>query len=196
MINIINPEQKRLIKMARINVVLVRYAVMLVSLALLIALIYGIGFWLVESEKNAISVKLASQSEQSKAYAAVEKEAESFRNNLRIAKSILDKETSYSTFLTTLAKDLPSGAVIVNLSLSGNVAAQKGLTVDARTTSYVKVLELKQRLEDSELFENVSLVNVSRPDDIGQLRDLEAKYPYEVSYSVKLSSVKPSQVRP
>ena len=49
MINIINPEQKRLIKMARINVVLVRYAVMLVSLLLLIGLIYGIGFWLVEA---------------------------------------------------------------------------------------------------------------------------------------------------
>ena len=182
--------------MARINVVLVRYAVMLVSLLLLIGLIYGIGFWLVEAEKNAVSEKLASQSEQSKAYAAVEKEAESFRDNLRIAKNILDKETSYSIFLTTLAKDIPSGTVIVNLSLGGNTTAQKGLTVDARTTSYVKVLELKQSLEDSELFENVSLVNTSRPDNIGQLSGLQARYPYEVSYNVKLSTVKPSQVRP
>ena len=193
MINIINPEQKRLIRSARINVVLVRYAIMLLSLAFLVVLIYGIGFWLINEEKRAINEKLASQSEQSKAYTAVEKEAEGFRKNLKIAKNILGNETSYSTFLTTLASDMPSGTVIVNLSLGNTASTQKGMTIDARTTSYAKVLELKSRLEDSILFENVSIVNASRPDNISTLTGLEARYPYEASFNVKLSpvSVKP-----
>lgn len=192
MINIISPEQKREIRAARINVILVRYAIMLVSLAVLIVLIYGLGFWLVGHEKQAVNDKLLSQTEQSKAYDAVEKEAETFRQNLTIAKSILSKETSYSTFLTTLANDLPSGTVLVNLSLGGTTTAQKGLNLDTRASSYAKVLELKNDLEQSTLFENVSIVSASRPDDIGTLTGLEAKYPYEASFNVKLSTKSPS----
>lgn len=191
MINIISPEQKREIRAARINVILVRYAIMLVSLAVLIVLIYGLGFWLVGQEKKAVNDKLLSQTEQSKAYDAVEKEAETFRQNLTIAKSILSKETSYSTFLTTLASDLPSGTVLVNLSLGGTATAQKGLNLDTRANSYAKVLELKNDLEQSTLFENVSIVSASRPDDIGTLTGLEAKYPYEASFNVKLSATNP-----
>lgn len=198
MINILNPDQKRQIRAARVNVLLVRYAVMLISLAILIGAIYGIGFWVVGNEKKAVEGKLASQSAESKAYEAVEKEAETFRQNLNIAKTILDKEISYSTFLTTLASDLPTGAVLVNLSIGGPAsnaaAAQAGLTLDTRANSYVKVLELKNSLEQSELFENVSIVSASRPDDITNLTGLEARYPYEASFNVKLSVKSPTGV--
>lgn len=188
MINLISPEQKREIRAARINVTLVEYAVALISLGLLIGLIYGLGFWLVGQEKKAVDEKLLSQSEQSRAYAAVEKEADTFRKNLETAKAILGKEISYSDFLITLAGDLPSGAVITNLSLGGTITATKdGLSIDARTSSYAKVLELKTKLEESSLFENVSITSATRPDNITSLAGLEGRYPYEVSYSVKLS---------
>lgn len=191
MINMISPEQKRDIRAARINVILVRYAVILVLLAVLVTLIYGLGFWLVEKDKIAVNDKLSSQVEQSKVFAAVEHDANTFRQNLTIAKTILDKETSYSTFLTTLASDLPSGTLLTNLSIgTATTATQKGLTLDARTSSYAKVLELKNRLEQSVLFENVNIVNASRPDDISVLSGLEGRYPYEASYNVKLSALK------
>jgi Tfp pilus assembly protein PilN len=188
MINIISPDQKRLIRAARINVVLVRYAIMLISLALIIGMIYSVGFWLVHNEEAAIKEKLASQSQQSKAYDDVEKKAQDFRKNLSVAKSILSKETSYSTFLTTLASSLPDGTIIVNLSLGG-ATTQQGLNIDSRAASYAKILELKSSLEASELFENVSIVSASRPDDISTLDGLEKKYPYEASFNVKLSTV-------
>jgi hypothetical protein len=188
MINLISPEQKRTIRAARINVMLVHYAIALVSLGIIIALIYGLGFWIVMLEEGAVSAKLQSQSEQSKAYAAVEKEADIFRDNLKVAKAILGKEISYSDFLMTLAGDLPSGAVITNLSLGGTApAASKGMTLDARTSGYAKALELKTKLEESALFENVSITSATRPDNISALTGLEARYPYEVSYNVKLS---------
>lgn len=188
MINLISPEQKRDIRAARINVMLVRYCIALLSLALLTGLIYGLGFWIVGQEKQAIEERLLSQSEQSKAYAAVEKEADAFKQNLAIAKAILGKEISYSEFLVTLAGDMPSGTIITNLSLGGPAATVKnGMTLDARTGSYAKVLELKGKLEESSLFENVSIASATRPDNIGSLSGLEARYPYEVSYNVKLS---------
>lgn len=187
MINLISPEQKRTIRAARINVMLVHYAIALVSLGFLITSIYGLGFWLVSQEKAAVEAKLTSQTEQSRAYRAVEKEADAFRDNLKVAKAILSKEISYSDFLITLAGDLPNGAVVTNLSLGGATATKSGMTLDARTNSYAKALELKSKLEESVLFEDVSITSATRPENIANLGGLEARYPYEVSYNVKLS---------
>lgn len=189
MINLISPDKKQDIRAARTNVILVQYGIALFSLGVLIGLIYGLGFWLVSQEKTAVDAKLLSQNEQSAAYAAVEKEAETFRQNLTIAKNILGKETVYSEFLITLASVMPQGTIITNLSLGGPVVATNtGTTLDARTSSYAKVLELKSKLEQSVLFENVSITNASRPDSIADLVGLQARYPYEVSYNVKLST--------
>lgn len=191
MINLLSPDQKHDIKAARMNVVLLRYCIVLISIGFTMVFIFGLGFWLVMQDKNAVTAKLASQSEQSKAYDDVEKQADSFRKNLVIAKQILTKETTYSTFLTTLAATVPSGAILTNLSLGGPATVaqtQKGLTLDARANSYTKVLEMKQRLEQSSLFENVNIASTNRPDDISKLTGLEAKYPYEASFNVKLSS--------
>lgn len=193
MINILSPEQKRDIRAARINVVLVRYCITVVLLVLLCGLIYGAGFWIISQEKAATLVKLESQSDQSKQYTAVEKEAAAFRSNLTIAKNILSKETSYSTFLTTLASDLPSGTILTQLSVGETnvTSAANTMTIEARASNYDKALDLKNRLEQSSLFENVSIISTSRPEEISKLTGLEARYPYTASYSVKLSTLVP-----
>lgn len=162
---------------------------MLLILSLVIGIIYGLGFWLVAQDKKAVNEKLIAQSEQSKTFTVVEKEADAFRKNLTIAKQILGSETSYSAFLTTLAKDMPAGSILTNLAIGGQTVttAQKGMTIDARTVSYVKVLELKSKLEQSALFEDVHIVSANRPDDLTGLSGLTAKYPYEASFNVKLS---------
>lgn len=193
MINLLSPEQQRDIRAARVNITLLQYCAMFVVLGVVIGLVYGLGFWLVGQDKAAVNDKLLSQSEQSEAYAEVEKEAESFRQNLSVAKNILSKETSYSSFLTTLAADIPSGTILTSLSVgeATPVDAKKGMTLDGRAISYAKVLELKNKLEQSALFENVSIVSATRPDDISGLSGLDAEYPYMASFSVRLSAQKP-----
>lgn len=169
---------------------LVRYCITVALLALLCGLIYGLGFWILAQEKAATLEKIAAQSEQSRSYAEVEKEAEAFRSNLAIAKSILSKETTYSTFLTTLAAGLPSGTVLTQLSIGdANMSGPKStMVVEARTSNYSKTLELKNSLEQTSLFEDVNIINTSRPEDITRLPGLEARYPYTATYSVKLSA--------
>lgn len=191
MINLMNVEQKRDIRAARTNVLLLEYSAMLLVLAVTTAIIYGIGFWLVAQEKQAVTEKLESQGAQSASYKQIEARADTFRKNLAIAKQILDKETSYSSFLTTLAKDIPRGAILTNFSIggqNGTVKNQKGMTLDARTNSYETMLLMKQKLEESPLFENVNIVDVNRPEDISKLTGLEGKYPYEASFNVMLSN--------
>lgn len=194
MINILSPDKKRDIRAARINVVLARYSIAIVLLSLLSVLIYGVGYAIISQEKTATLVKLESQSTQSKAYAQVQSEADSFRNNLAVAKKILKNETSYSRFLTSLAAGLPSGTVLTQLSVGNNTTAQaNGMLVEARTSNYDKVLELKNSLEQTDLFENVRLVSTSRPNDITKLVELEARYPYKATYNVTLTTAKVAQ---
>lgn len=192
MINLISPDDKRNIRAARVNVILIQYSVMLGILTLVIGAIYALGFWLVMQDKLAVNEKLRSQSEQAATFAAVEKEAATFRSNLAIAKQIIGSEKSYSTFLTTVARDMPSGTILTNLAIGGQttVASQQGMTIDARTISYAKVLELKTTLEKSTLFEDVNIVSASRPDDLTGLSGLSAKYPFEASFNVKLTPQK------
>lgn len=187
-----SPIQKHDVRTARMNVTLLHYCIMFIVLAVVIASIYGIGFWLVMQDKAVIQNKLESESAQSKTYEAVEKEAETFRQNLTVAKRILDNETRYSSFLTTLASDLPEGTLLTSFSIgdAATAATSKGMTLDARATSYAKVLEMKKSLEDSALFENVSIENASRPDDVSVLTGLAAKYPFEASLNVTLTKAK------
>ena len=189
MINLLSPNKKSEIRAARANVVLAHYSVAIVVLGVLISFIYGAGFWIVANDKIATETKIASEQSQSNAYATSQKQASDFQRNLRIAKQILGSETSYSTFLTTLASDLPSGAILTDISLGTLTPAQEkdGVTMGVRTASYEIALQTKTRLENSKLFENVNIVNIKRPEDISKLSGQESRYPYEVSYNVHLS---------
>lgn len=192
MINLLSQQHKREIRSARINVVLLNYCMAVILLGVIVALIYAAGFWLVANDKRAIETKIASEQAQTASYADVQKQAEQFRKNLLVAKQILGSETSYSSFLTTTAQDLPAGAILTELSLGGpqtpaQIAA--GIIIGARTSSYEKALETKTRLEQSKLYENVSIVNIKRPEDISKLTGQEGRYPYEASYNVKLSKL-------
>jgi len=192
MINLIDPERKRDIAAARANVRLLQYCIMMVSLAALITLIYGAGFWLIHQDEQAVNQRLDEQSSQSQKYVEVQKEAEAFRKNLTVAKRILGVETTYSSFLTTLGADMPSGAVLTNLTI-GKAPAVKGkptnaMVLEARATDYTTVLELKRKLEESKLFEDVNILSTTRPESIAGLSGLEARYPYQVTLNVKLSA--------
>lgn len=188
-INLLSNEKKRDIKAARANVALARYCVALVLLGVLVVTAYGVGFWLVDQEERAIDEKLATQSEKTKAFTQIEASAEKFRKDLKVAKAILSQETSYSTFLMTLAGDLPTETILTNISLSRDApvsAKDPGITVSARASSYEKVLQLKDSLEKSDLFMDVNIINAAAPQSRASLKGIEARYPYTTTLNVKL----------
>ncbi len=193
MINLMPPPVYKDLKAARLNVVLVRYVIMLLALVIMVAIVYGVGFWLVNGEKKAMTSRLHQQNEQSKEYAEVQSEAKVFRDNLKTAKSILDNGTPYSKFLTILARDIPDGTFISSLSLGGSSTgagrSANSTDIRARAISYEKAVALKDSLEESKLFENVRVTSIYRPDNIDGLSGLEKKYPHEVTMSATLSKL-------
>ncbi len=186
MINLLPEETKKDIRAARLNIVLVQYAVALLLLALLVTAVYAVGFWLVYTEKVTIDKRIEAQSQQTKEFEQLKKSADAFRSDLKIAKTILTGGTVYSDFLISLGQQMPSETIISSLALN-EASSSKEITFQARTASYPKALELKSALEATPLFENVSIDDVTRPPQLSGLGGISAKYPFEVSLRATVS---------
>lgn len=192
MINLLPEETKKDIRAARLNIVLVQYAVALLLLALLVTAVYAVGFWLVYSEKTSIDKRIETQAQQTKEFEQLKKRADAFRSDLKIAKTILTGGTVYSDFLISLGQQMPDETIISSLALN-EASSSKEITFQARTASYPKALELKGALEATPLFENVSIDDVTRPPQLSGLGGISAKYPFEVSLRATVSRQGASQ---
>lgn len=188
MISLMSTDDKRDLKTARRNAALVNYILYLLLIGVVTALVYSIGFWIVDKEKEAVSAQITEQTEKSKEYAKVQARAKKFRGDLKIAKSALDSGTKYSEFFMTLARDMPERAVISSISLGKTaVGASDTTDIRARVDTNNRVVELKAKLEESSLFEDVSIISVVRPESLEQLGGIEKSLPYEATYRVKIS---------
>jgi len=193
MINLLSPESKRSIRAARLNVTLRTYFVLTFLVVAGMGAIYGAGFYLVANEKAVAEKEKAAGSLQLAQYAAATKQAETYKANLAVVKQILTNEIVFSDFLTNTAAALPNNTILSNLTLSTAVkpGAKAGATnLEARAKSYDDVLRLKEYLDKSGIFTNVSILTTTRPDDISKLTGIERQYPFEATLSVVINTKK------
>lgn len=195
MINLLSPTSKRTIRAARLNVILRTYFVLSLFVLAGMGAIYGVGFYLVANEKAVAEKARASGELQLAQYAGATKQAETYKANLAVVKQILTNEIVYSEFLTRTAAALPANTILSNLTLSTAVkpGTKVGATnLEARAKSYDDVLKLKEYLEKSGIFTNVSLVTTNRPEDLSKLTGIEKQYPFEATLSVTINTQKVS----
>jgi Tfp pilus assembly protein PilN len=185
MINLLLPEQKRELKAARLNVVLLRYTFLVAGAILFMLGIFGVGLVITVYEKGGAGAELADYQEATLQYSQVKKNAEVFESNLATAETILSNEIVFSDFLVELARTLPPDLVMSSLAISTESFGEP-VSINARTESYDGALILKSTLEASGIFEDVSIVDISRPED-DELEGIAAQYPYVVALSATLS---------
>ena len=182
MINLLSPETKKQIRAARMNVVLVNYCVMIGVAALCLAAVFGVGFWADMNDQRSAQEAKDASTLAAQEYSKTRTAATDFANNLATAKIILANNISFSKLLTDIASVVPSGVILNNLSLGTNTK-NAPITISGRATSSQKAIDLKNSLEASPIFENVSFINVSRTDTAVLLTPdpLISRYPYVVS---------------
>lgn len=181
MINLLPDDSKKEIQAARINVILLRYNLLMLSaFAALAAICLLFYFILFSTQSNAVSANTTSTLEAKK-YDKVEKEAEQYRNDLSTAKAILDRGVNYTSFITDLTRLLPSGVILGGINLSASdIGKQVAFTSQAK--DYKKAIELKDRFEDSYYYTNVYFQNLA---NAGETEDPGLKaYPITVTMSV------------
>lgn len=193
MINLLSPESKRSIRAARLNVILRIYLILTLFVVAGMGAIFGIGFYLVANERTLAEKERVAGELQLAQYAAATKQAETYTANLAVVKQILTNEIVYSEFLTSTAAALPSNTVLSNLTLSTQIkpgAKPGATTLEARAKSYDDVLRLKEFLDKSGIFTNVSIVTTTRPDDLSKLVGIQRQYPYEATLNVTINTQK------
>ena len=186
MINLLPPQTKKQIRAARLNVILLRYCVVLIISSVFLVGIFGVGFYITDIDNQAALAKQQESQKDISKYASVKAEAEAFSGNLAIAKTILSSEVIFSKLVTDIASTLPEGVILSNLSLAANTLGSP-LSISAKTTSNAKAIELKDKLESSPLFEKVNIANIQVNDINDSASAIDRKYFVSVTLNTVLS---------
>lgn len=188
MINLLPLDDKKTIRAARQNVILVRYLMLFVGLLVFIVGAFGFGLFMTMNERA--SAETEQQANQAKAntpkYNAIRKSGEEFSTNLNTAKKIGQSQVVYSSYIIQIGNAVPEGVILANLNLDAN-SFDKPTTLTFKTTSYDAVLRLKQSLENSPIINNVSILTVvQEPSGDGGTAN---PYPFTATMNLTISKV-------
>lgn len=188
MINLLSPESKRQIRAARTNVILRTYCLLLGVVAILLTATFSIAWWVVQQDKSLAQAEIQSNQQAAAEYAKTRKAAQAFAQDLTVAKSILANNISFSTLLTDIASVVPKGVILNNLSLAAATATAP-VDVSGRSKTSDGAVALKNSLEASPIFENVSISSITRTDTaaISQTDPITQQYPFTVNLKVQFT---------
>ncbi len=183
MINLLADDHKREIRAARINVILIRYISMLaVAFLVISSLLVGVFIVLGNVERAAI-LKTSENNAKVAAFASTKQAADDFRTDLSTAKSILDKEITYSNLIYKIAESLPSGITIDALDLDSTTLGTP-ITMNANGKSYEDGVRLKNSFENTpELYSGVSLESITSSEGD------KSSYPFKIKLKVTINKV-------
>lgn len=188
MINLLSPQDKKELRAARLNVLLRRYNLLVLLTLVGVAAVFMSAIIFAYSQTAIARGDIERDQQDSSQYTEVQQEAEQFENNLTIAKRILADEIIYSKVITDIAGILPSNVRLNNLTLNPDTFDNPSV-LDARTTGYDAALNLKTTLEDSNIFQDVSIANIARAGEGNPDVQADNQFPYGVTLNVTL--VKP-----
>lgn len=178
MINLLPPEKKRQIRAGQTNVLLFRYVLATVVLAVPLFMMVGGVYLLLENSKKIANETIQNSEVKSAQYRDVKTKAQEFNNNLQVAKTILDKEVRYSKIAPVIAQSLPPGIYLESLSLDAKTFGQP-VTLNALAKTYNDAVRLKNTFEESSHFSDVHLLSVSHGSG-----DNSSTYPVSITISV------------
>ena len=183
MINLLPNEHKSEIRAGRANVILVRYIVIMISAVVVLGgLLVGSYVVLNSTQVNAES-RVAENQQQVAQYQDVRVQADAFRSDLAVAKTVLDSEVSFSKLIYKIAAIVPSGVILSDLTLDPKNFGSS-VTMSANAKTFDDATKLRDAFEGSQdVFSSVQLKTI-RSDDGGTSQE---GYPVQVSLSVVIN---------
>lgn len=177
MINLLSPEDKKQLRAARVNSLLLRYYLLGFLVFSASGLALAGGFYIADQNVQSARLAIDKTESDSQNYASVQQRSKEFENNLKVARQILAAEVVYSKMITDIANTIPSGTVLNSLSLTPETINKK-INLSFRTKDYDKGIKLKTTLENSNMFDDVSIVSITKK---GQ--ENSGPYPTDVNIS-------------
>ena len=189
MINLLPSETKHEVRAARMNVILRNYCFMLLGAATLLGAAFAAGLWVTTNDKASAEADNSKSQAVANEYQATRTAAEAFAKQLTLAKSILASEVSLTQTVTDIAAIIPRGVVLNTLTLGGTSTANTPIDISGRATSNAAIIDLRNSLENSSIFESVSISNITITDSatLSQADPLAQRYPYSITLKAQFS---------
>lgn len=160
MINLLPPAEKKQLKAGKVNIILLRYCLILVAATIFLGLAIGGTLFVLKGNEATAQARIDENNSKVGQLAAVQAQANNLRASLATAKTILDKEIAYSKVVLNIAQTLPAGVVLDTLTLDANTFGTP-ITLNVKAKSPQAAIQLKEALQRSPFFSNVSFQSVS-----------------------------------
>src|ERR1700761_1043535 len=155
MINLMPTEDKRQIRAARTNIILLRYIVIaLLTFGFLLIAVAFANYILKTIEQSADGV-LSENHDQVQASNQATAQVQQLESSLTNAKGVLDSNVDYTLVLSRIGALVPSGVVLNSLTLS-NTAFGTSMTFQVLAKTNGGVSDFQANLQASPYFSGVS----------------------------------------
>lgn len=164
MINLLPPTVKAERSYGRKNALLLKYLVVVIQVALLIAGTTIGGFLYGSAKLGQLNREHAELEARLGEVKSIEEDAKSVRDKLSALKTLFASETNYVSLLGDIEAAIIPGSRLTALELTGN--EKEALEMTFVVTNELKAAELKQSLEASDRFKFVDIQSI-RPSAQG-----------------------------
>lgn len=182
MINYLPPDQRKQLRAARTNVLLVRYNIGLVFAASFLTIAILAIFLLLTNEKQAAENEIATNQASVSDFSAVQAQADLFRQELANAKTLFDSQISYSKIYLMISSKTPPGAVLEPLTLDPSKIGTP-MSLSFRIKGETQARNVLNSFQSSSMFSNTASyesLSANTGEDSGE-------YPYVITISVTIN---------
>jgi len=177
-INLLPPDDKKQIRAARSNVLLLRYNFLLIGVVVFLGLAVSFTYYYLGNSLQAANDTIAANAQREGTYSSTKAQADAFRSQLGDAKAVFDSQVDYSAALINIAHQIPDGAVITDLQLS-EASFTTPLILDVNVKGKEQAAAVRDNFQNSPLFSGVKIGTVKKGTVNG--------YPYSIEVTVTLS---------
>ena len=181
MINLLSPEAKSEIRAARINILLVRYLLLLIAAGVFLIASLGVAFYYLQTIRTNAESTITENTEKEGTYSNVRSNTDSFNSSISDAKTVLEGQVNYSQIFLNIARTMPDGSALKSLKLD------KG-SLSSPITLSVKLADERAARDILSNFKKASFVTNVTKGSVGLTSD--SAYPYSMDLSITLDKEK------
>ncbi|MGK2896338.1 MAG: hypothetical protein ACSLEY_01950 [Candidatus Saccharimonadales bacterium] len=181
MINLVSPDHRKNIQIAKSNSVLLGYIQILFLAALVIAsVVVGAYYFLDLQHTDAVEIANIEKKDVAE-LEPYQKKAENLAGSMTAIAGVFDSEISFSLLLQELGRNMPTGAALHGLELSTDTV-DSPVTVTAYIGTEAQGVMLLENFRNSSVVKSVTLRTVQRLD-----QPFAEKYFYSSTYELTLN---------
>lgn len=160
MINLLPPEIKQSVRYARLNVILIQYAVVALFAVFVVLSLMMFGQASLNTTKSELEELIEVDQVKISELAQVNAEAQQLSDTVDTISALLDDEVKFSILFQEIGSVIPPGVVVSGLTLSKE--STEPISLSIRADSAEKAGVLQENILESELFLSADILNVSQ----------------------------------